>query len=337
MRATPAAFIRAIVQAHDRYGRDPAPLLARAQIEPDALDDDARFTAGQLEIMAGGAMRSLDDEALGWFSRPLPWGSYGLLARASLSAPDLGIAMRRWFRHHFLLTDDIRLDLVVEGEGAEMRLSECRPIGIHGPDMREFAMVSVLRNAHGFACWLADSRIPLSVARMPFPEPAHGAIYPLLLGCPVTFGAPVAGFSFDARYLALKIRRDETDMQRMLADAVPLIVHRYRHDRLLVQRLRGLLMAQPAALGDAAALAEALGLSVRSLHRQLAREGASLQALKDEARLAVALRLLERGNRPVKQVAAALGFANEKSFARAFRSWTGHTPAEHRRGDQGRG
>ena len=28
-------------------------------------------------------MQELDDEALGWFNRRLPWGSYGMLARAS--------------------------------------------------------------------------------------------------------------------------------------------------------------------------------------------------------------------------------------------------------------
>ncbi|MDD3443957.1 MAG: AraC family transcriptional regulator [Zavarzinia sp.] len=318
------------MQAYGRYGADPAPLLARAQVEMRRLaDDNYRLTAAQLELVAASAMRALDDEALGWFSRPLRWGSYGMLARASLTAPDVGVAMRRWFRHHHLLTGDIRLELPAEAGVAEMRLYEDRPIGGHGPDMREFGIVSVLRNALGYACWLADSRIPLMRARLPFPPPPHADIYPVLFGCPVDFGADHAAFAFDARYLALKVRRDEAAIGRMLADAVPLIVHRYRHDRLLVERVRGVLAARAEA-DDAGAVAEALGLSVRTLHRQLAREGASLQALKDETRLALAQRLLERSERPVKQVAAAVGFANEKSFARAFKGWTGLTPAEFR-------
>jgi len=41
--------------------------------------------------------------------------------------------------------------------------------------------------------------------------------------------------------------------------------------------------------------------------------------------------LLHRTDRPIKQVAEAAGFVNEKSFIRAFRSWTGHSPAEYRR------
>jgi AraC-like DNA-binding protein len=41
---------------------------------------------------------------------------------------------------------------------------------------------------------------------------------------------------------------------------------------------------------------------------------------------------LRRNNKPIKQVALAVGFRNEKSFARAFRQWTGVSPGEFRRG-----
>ena len=47
-------------------------------------------------------------------------------------------------------------------------------------------------------------------------------------------------------------------------------------------------------------------------------------------RRARATELLLRTTRPIKQVAAAAGFLNEKSFIRAFRGWTGQSPAEFR-------
>ena len=77
-------------------------------------------------------------------------------------------------------------------------------------------------------------------------------------------------------------------------------------------------------------LATLLNLSPRSLHRQLQDEGATLQALKDEVRRARAMELLQRSQRPIKQVAQAVGFRNEKSFSRAFKGWTGVTPGEWR-------
>ncbi|MGP1683876.1 MAG: helix-turn-helix transcriptional regulator, partial [Giesbergeria sp.] len=71
--------------------------------------------------------------------------------------------------------------------------------------------------------------------------------------------------------------------------------------------------------------------SPRTLHRQLKEEGASLQGLKDTVRRELAVDLLQRSQRPIKQVALAAGFQNEKSFIRAFRGWTGYSPAEFRR------
>lgn len=53
-----------------------------------------------MEVLSATAMQELDDESLGAFRRKLPWGSYGMLARASLTSPDLAVALKRWCRHH---------------------------------------------------------------------------------------------------------------------------------------------------------------------------------------------------------------------------------------------
>ena len=287
--ATPMAFVRSIVCAYARYGVDPADALRQARITPAQLRRaGARITAAQMELISGIAMKQLDDEALGSFSRKLPWGSYGMLSRASLTAPTLGIALKRWCRHHRLLTDDIALSLSVSGAVASITLAEHRPLGA----MREFCVVTTLRNLHGYACWTIDSRIPLLQAEFPYPAPAHRAAYPLMFDGPLRFDADHAGFSFDAQYLALPLRRDEAALQTMLK--------------------------------------RALHVSVRSLHRHLREEGASLQALKDAVRREQAVEQLGRGARSIKQVALAVGFASEKSFARAFRHWTGESPSAFR-------
>jgi AraC-like DNA-binding protein len=168
---------------------------------------------------------------------------------------------------------------------------------------------------------------------LPFAAPAHQAVYPVLFPVapgPVRFDAPQATLSFDAHYLAMPLRRDERALQAMLQRALPLTVLPYRRDRLLARRVRELLRQDAARLGTADALAHALNLSVRSLHRQLKDEGVGLQALKDEVRRDQASELLLRTDRPVKQVALAVGFDNEKSFARAFKHWTGQSPRDFR-------
>ena len=297
------AFVQAILRACAQAGVNALPLLQQAQIAPQEVENPAtRVTAWQFERLSGLAMQALDDEALGWFSRRLPWGSYGMLARASISSPTLGVALKRWCRHHGLLTQDISLTLQVQDDSAIVRLQEHRPLGAFA----EFCPVSVLRNIHGLACWFIDSRIPLQESFFSFTRPAHHDAYAVLFRGPVTFSAPRTAIHFDARYLHLPLRRDEQALRQMLQHALPLTVLHYRRDRLLVQRVRQLLAAplpgQPAhALPQhsAESLAALLHVSPRTLHRQLKEEGATLQGLKDEVRRTRAVELLHRTQRPV--------------------------------------
>jgi AraC-like DNA-binding protein len=321
------AFIRAILLAYQKYGVDPANALQAAQIATRDVDRaDARVTAAQMEAISAHAMHELDDEALGWFSRKLRWGSYGMLSRASITAPNLGVALKRWCRHHGLLVDDIALKLEVAAGVATLSIDERRDLG----PFREFCLVTCLRNAHGVACWMVDSRLPLAQACFPFAAPAHAAVYPFMFPGAVEFGAVGACIRFDAQYLALPIRRDEKALGLMLRRPLPLIVLPYRRDRLLAQRVKNLLQQRPADFTQAEAIATELRLSVRSLHRQLLAEAVSLQGLKDEVRRDLATQQLLRTAKPVKQIALAVGFTNEKSFSRAFKGWTGQAPAEFR-------
>ena len=332
---TPIAFVQAMVAAYERRGMDPTNALAQAQIAPSSLlDAKFRISARQMERISSAAMQELDDEALGAFSRRLPWGSYGMLARASLSAPSLGVALKRWCRHHALLTDDVHLRLVSSGDGVAITIEERAHLGLLGQGAREFCLVHVLRNIPGLACWYIDSRIPLQGARFPFAAPPHADAYAQMFPGPLRFGAAQAEIRFDARYLELPLRRDEKALQQMLQRALPLTVLQYRRDRLLVQQVRQALAAHPDQAHNADGVAALLNISARTLHRQLKEEGPSLQALKDEVRCERAKELLNRSDKPVKQVAAAAGFRNEKSFIRAFREWTGVSPGEFRRGVQ---
>ena len=324
---TPMAFVSAIAWAYTMRGMSPDGACAAAQIPPDRIDDpDARITALQMERISEHAMRELDDEALGWFGRRLPWGSYGMLARASLGAPTLRTALKRWCRHHGLLVDDIELGLTECDGIAEIGLTDPR-----GPlPTREFCHVSVLRNVHGLACWYSDSRIPLQAASFSYAAPPHRDSYAVLFPAPLQFSATQTAIRFDARYLELPLRRDEAALNELLKNALPLMVQPYRRDRLLLERVRQLLRNRPQDTHNAEGLAALLHVSPRTLHRQLHELGSSLQALKDSVRRERAIELLLRTQRPNKQVAQATGFTSEKSFIRAFRGWTGQTPAEYR-------
>jgi AraC-like DNA-binding protein len=325
--ATPVAFVRAMVLAYEKYGKDPEAALQQAQITPELLWlPNGRITASQMETISGLAMRELDDEALGWFSRRLPWGSYGMLCRASLTSPTLGVALKRWCRHHRLLTDDLVHRLTVTDGVAELVVEEKRDLG----PMREFCLITSLRFVIGYACWLIDSQIALDETAFGFDAPLHSDVYPLLFSPgPVRFSSDWTGFRFDARYLNLAPRRDEQSMTVMLKRALPLTVLKYRRDRLLAQRACERLKRGPHS---AASLAEELIPILHQSELMMYGKDVMEQTLKDEARRDRALDLLRRTERPIKQIAQAVGFRSEKSFARAFQSWTGSAPTAYRSG-----
>ena len=330
------AFVQAILRAYAAQNKSPAKALEFAQITPSqAKKASAHITALQMERISSFAMHELNDEVLGCLSRKLPWGTYGMLVRASLTSPTLGVALKRWCRHHGLVADDIELSVEERDGKAHIRLRELKDLG----EQREFGVLSILRNLYGVACWLVDSRITLEQVHFAFEAPVHQAVYPLMFQGPVLFGSAthISELVMNASYLALPLRRDEAALQRMLETALTLTVLQYRKDRLLLTQVKQALAMYPQDTHSAEDLAPLLNLSPRSLHRQLKEEGTSLQVLKDEVRHERAIELLQRTRKPIKQVAESAGFQNEKSFIRAFKQWTGQTPAAFREARQSSG
>ena len=71
-------------------------------------------------------------------------------------------------------------------------------------------------------------------------------------------------------------------------------------------------------------------MSVRTLARRLADDGTSFQAIKDDVRRDVAIYRLTRSDDSIEAVSNSVGFDDPTAFYRAFRHWTGSTPATYR-------
>jgi AraC-like DNA-binding protein len=71
-------------------------------------------------------------------------------------------------------------------------------------------------------------------------------------------------------------------------------------------------------------------MSVRTLHRQLAAERTTFRAVLDQLRHERASTYLIARDLAIGEVAFVLGFSDLSAFHRAFKRWTGTTPAEFR-------
>lgn len=78
--------------------------------------------------------------------------------------------------------------------------------------------------------------------------------------------------------------------------------------------------------------AKHLGVHPKKLQRTLARLGTSFQEIRDKVRRKKALELMASGECILnEEFAEALGFSNAPSFSRAFKRWTGVSPADFRK------
>jgi AraC-like DNA-binding protein len=141
---------------------------------------------------------------------------------------------------------------------------------------------------------------------------------------------------------ALELTTDAAGRPVLTAD--PLL------SRVVVRHAEALLAERPAAettagtvrrmltrlLGDdeagcsLTAVSASLHMSERSLQRRLADEGVSFDALLDELRRELALRYLADEKVAIAEIAYLLGYSEPSAFHRAFKRWTGTTPAEAR-------
>lgn len=152
------------------------------------------------------------------------------------------------------------------------------------------------------------------------------------------FGCPV---HFNRRQSGLKLNRAALDTPLPGADArlrdyYRSVAERYegtiaageslpeRVKRLFIQRMA---FGEP----DREAIARALNTSVRTLQRQLREQGVSYRELIEDARIGFAQQELRAGERPVHEVAFLAGYADVRSFRRAFQRVTGVAPGDFRR------
>jgi AraC-like DNA-binding protein len=78
-------------------------------------------------------------------------------------------------------------------------------------------------------------------------------------------------------------------------------------------------------------IARRLGMGGRTLQRRLAERGLVWKTVVEDVRRELALQYLHEPTLPLSQVAFLLGYSELSAFYRAFRRWTGSTPAEYRR------
>jgi AraC-like DNA-binding protein len=88
----------------------------------------------------------------------------------------------------------------------------------------------------------------------------------------------------------------------------------------------------PAGHPTLVTAAQQLGVSPRTLQRQLAAKDLTHSQLVNQTRIAKACQLLAQKDVHISDIAREAGFATPSAFSRAFQSWMGTSPRAFRNG-----
>ncbi|WP_460142092.1 AraC family transcriptional regulator ligand-binding domain-containing protein [Pseudomonas sp. S2_E01] len=281
------------------------------------------------KVMAAAAGRTGNpDIGLLAYARAHP-ANLEVLGYAVMSCPTLGAALQRFVDYQSLICNGFHMCLDQEPGAVKL-------IGLDvstQPSLTPRAYIDAgAAQILGLVHWLLPNRKPDPVAAsFTYPKPADTGQLERLLGRNLSFGASYNSLSFSI---------DDCAMALPTADSALDVLHvEYARTRLnlmlngsMTERVRRVL-AERLAQGvpsDLNRIAQALGISARSLQRRLADEGIHFSALQDEARLRLAHTFLRNSVRSVKYIGALLGFRDQSSFHKACIRWFGMTPGCYR-------
>jgi AraC-like DNA-binding protein len=250
------------------------------------------------------------------------FGLIGLLARC---CPDVGTALRSFVRFYHLHARGAVVTLATEGDRAVLSYNVYQSKAESVDQMGDGAvaiMLNVLRSFCG-----ADWK-PIWVM-FGHRQPEDIEPYRKCFDAPLFFNAEQYALVFSARWLSHPLPAADPELRRVLHERIEDLQARHGHD--LAEQVRGVLRtAVLAGQANADRIAALFSIHSRTLNRRLNALGTNFHQLVDECRYEVSRQLLAHSDLDVAQVAEALDYADASAFTRAFRRWSGTTPARWR-------
>lgn len=323
--------IQPLFAALAERGADIAAFCAELGLAPAlARDPDATLPLCRLDAIWNRAAEVLRDPQLGLhLAESACARSFGLLSYLGASAPTWGDALRTVCRYFRLLSDASAYHIAIAGERAVVTATHDVPATAPIRQRVEFTVAVLLGYGRRYVEgeWLAHEVF--------FEVPAPAGVldeYVRVLGCVPRFGAGANGFAFPAGLLERPLRTSEPTLAMILERLAARLLAEKPEAATMAQQVRcDLLRVGFHADLSLEAIAHRLGTSARTLQRRLRDETTSLSELIDQVRRSVAMHLLSGAETGIAEVAHATGFSEPAAFHRAFKRWTGRTPAEFRR------
>ncbi|HKP57480.1 MAG TPA: AraC family transcriptional regulator [Polyangiales bacterium] len=322
----PGSQVLQLVEVLTFWDIDTAELLADTPVSIRQLEEpQARISLADFNHIVARARRLTGEPALGIFMglrRRVTM--YGFLGFAALSASSLREALELAVRFSPMICTAVKLSLHVDDGRAALRIEELCDVG----DCRDVALFALLLGLGQIGKALTGCDLggeaQLAIARPDYFDRFED-LFPRM-----RFDQPATQLVFPAHQLDLPLSNPDRAGLRLAREQCEQALSELRLDAGIVERVQALL-ANAEGSHSLDEVSTKLRMSSRTLKRRLASQGVSFSELVDRERHGRALSLVGSSSLPLLTIAERLGYSGVPNFARAFRRWTGQTPAAYRR------
>lgn len=322
------AWYRILLEGFDALGLHPGELSRAAGIDPETTrEPDVRIPQSAVVRLWLEAAARLQDPDLGLhLGEKIRPRAGNVVQYLAMSSRTLRQGLERLARYQRIVSTESRLRLEQRGAAGFLRIEFGTPEFPEGRHQTEQLCVRLLN----FSRWITNRDFDFLEVHFRHPRPNSISEHERIFRCPLHFDAEVTG---------LAIAGEDLDRPSVHADAELAKAHERWASRHLWDLERGhtvrelkesMLPVLEKGPLDLAAAAGRLSLSPRTLQRRLGEEGTSYREVLDTLRREVALDQLEQDGASIEEIAYLAGFADARAFYRAFKRWTGRTPAEYR-------
>ncbi len=321
---------RALVDACAAMGLDTAALLAAAGLtRAEVSDPDGRIPVEKMTALwREASARAGDPDIALHAAEALPFGAYAVIDFLARTSTTIGAALERISRYFPLINNVIELPIEVAGEQVRLDMVDRRGPGKLPGGYAEYTLAAVVlrtRIASGVA-------FPLVRVDFAHAAPADHREHVRIFGSPVRFSAERTGIVLARAVWDTPIERGDSGLAAVLERHAQMLLAQLPRVSDEIARVRAAIRGELEG-GDPRLdhVARKLGTSRRSLQRRLADENLTYAQVLDDVRSTMARAYLAQRELSIIEVAYLLGFSEQSSFTRAFRRWTGASPAEFRR------
>ncbi|NIB43025.1 AraC family transcriptional regulator [Pseudomaricurvus alkylphenolicus] len=323
-------FARAHLAAGVRIGLDESELLQFAAISPKLLNQPAsRLAPKQLARLMVKIMQQADDEFLGLTRQPARFGLFILLAERLILSNNLRDAMLETKRFYDLVSPALSFEIQEQGDEVSITIKLTDPELDPDNTLIEFLLLVW----HRFPSWLIGQVIPMKKVQFMHAPPGHVEEYRLLYPSAREFHQPRYALVWPREVLDLPIHRNADQLRRYISQVPLQWFRKPRFADFQTERVMQILeQSSNPHLTTLEDVAEQLHMTSRTLRRKLTAEGSRFQQMKDDLRRDQAIYWLSQDNVSINEAGERVGYTETASFIRAFKSWTGMSPGQYKKG-----